>query len=91
MANFNFHENEEATFIEIKFRSMLLGGLIDMILDNTKLSYDKTSLILDPAEYEIMYFVKTFFSDEYETRLEQLLYEENKLKSLVKEEAVDNG
>lgn len=88
MANFHIDNGlEEYTIIEDKVRSMILTGLVDTILDHTRLSYDNDKLILDPlGDSAVMLLVKTFFTEEYDNRYDELRAEAEKKEQKASEE-----
>lgn len=88
MANFHIDNGlEEYTIIEDKVRSMILTGLVDTILDHTRLSYDNDKLILDSlGDAAVMLLVKTFFTEEYDNRYDELRAEAEKKEQKASEE-----
>ena len=56
--------------VRLKMESKILRGLIDVILDNSYLSYDNNLRLTN--EDRVLTVVKTFFGDEYENRFKEL-------------------
>lgn len=56
---------------EAKLESKIMRALIDTILDNSKLTYDREGLRIE-SDSEMFAIIKAFFSDEYDNRLTQL-------------------
>lgn len=72
---FNLNNNEmKAT---IKFENNYLDLLIDLIINNSKLNYDKNDLRIYNEE-TIMQIIKIIAKDKYENRLEDLKNKETK-------------
>lgn len=57
--------------IKLRTESKILQGLIDHILDSSRLDYTGQDLRLDDTD-GILLLVKTFFGDEYNTRIRYL-------------------
>lgn len=57
--------------IKLRTESKILQGLIDHILDSSRLDYTGQDLRLDDTD-GILLLVKTFYGDEYNTRVRYL-------------------
>ena len=66
--------------VRLKCESRILRGLVDTILDNTRLSYSEDSIRIAEDEPVIM-VLKAFFGDEVKNRLEELKAEREKEES----------
>ena len=66
--------------VNMKVDCKALQVLIDTILDNARLGYDDESLLIrnDEAVFTV---IKAFRRDEYDTRLNELKAEREKLKA----------
>ena len=56
--------------VNLKMESKILRGLVDVILDNSYLSYDNNLRLTN--EDRVLTVVKTFYGDEYENRIKEL-------------------
>ena len=76
--------------VDLKLNSKILRGLVDIILDNTKVDYTGDTLaIADSAP--ILAVIKAFYGDEYNNCLKEKISEREaeiaKLKALKEAEA----
>ena len=70
-----------------RYYDKLLTSFVDIVLDNTRLSYDGERLSLtSDGEDAVLLFVKTFFADEYGNKFADL-YCEQELKEKEAKEA----
>lgn len=73
---------------KLKADSKILRGIIDYILDNSRLDYTGENLRFDDPD-GILLFVKAFFGDEYDNRVrylkEKAEEDEKKAAELMKE------
>lgn len=56
--------------VRLKMESKILRGLVDVILDNTYLSYDESLRLTN--EDRVFSVLKTFYNDEINNRLKEL-------------------
>lgn len=56
---------------ELKVQSKILRGLVDVIFDSSRLSYDGTSLIVED-DAAIMAVLKAFYRDEFDNCVVEL-------------------
>lgn len=86
--------------VELKAERKVMQGLVDFILDNSRLDYTGNSLRLNDKADGVLVMVKAFFWEEYQERLNQLKAEaeeaEKKAEKILAEindaeEGSDNG
>ena len=80
-------ENTENEIIDLKISARILRGLVDTILDNTKVDYSGETLTLDNSA-PVLTTIKTFFPTEYSNCLKERVRareaEIEKLKEVIK-------
>lgn len=74
--------------VKLRIQSKILRGLVDVILDNTYLSYDGDTLRLTNEE-RVLTVVKTFYGEECSTRLKELQAEKQAEIERFKSKGVD--
>ena len=73
---------------ELKVQSKILRGLVDVIFDSSRLSYDGTSLIVED-DAAIMAVLKAFYREEFDNCVGALKIEAEAKKAA--EEGSNNG
>ena len=68
----------------LKVQSKILRGLVDVIFDSSRLSYDGTSLIVED-DASIMAVLKAFYRDEFDNCLSDLKMRAEAAKNAEKE------
>ena len=57
--------------VRLKVESKILRGLIDVIFEGSRLTYDEKELIVG-NDSQLFAVIKAFFGDEYDNRLKEL-------------------
>lgn len=74
--------------VKLRIQSKILRGLVDVIIDNTFLSYDGDTLRLT-NEDRVLTVVKTFYGEECSNRLKELKAEKQAEIERFKSKGVD--